>query len=71
MKPSSKEIAELINQIKREKIPVIFGSKMFSSPVMEQIAKETGIKYVNKLRDDDLPGKNFAKRTLLFGINGG
>ena len=66
--PSSKEIVELINQIKREKTPVIFGSEMFPSPVMEQIAKETGTKYVNKLRDDDLPGKISEKEHTYLGL---
>jgi len=55
--PSSKEIAELIDQIKKEKVPVIFGATMFPSPVMRQIAIESGAKYVDKLRDDSLPGK--------------
>jgi ABC-type Zn uptake system ZnuABC Zn-binding protein ZnuA len=38
-------------------VPAIFGSEVFPSPVLEQIGKETGVKYVDTLRDDDLPGK--------------
>ena len=30
---------------------------MFPSPVLEQIAAETGATYVDDLRDDDLPGE--------------
>ncbi len=54
--PTPKEVTELIEQIKREKIPAIFGSEVFPSPVLAQIAEETGTTYVDKLRDDDLPG---------------
>jgi len=55
--PSAKEIGALIQQLKQEKVPAIFGSEVFPSPILEQIAKETGVQYVDTLRDDDLPGK--------------
>ena len=55
--PSAKEIGALILQLKQEKVPAIFGSEVFPSPILEQIAKETGVQYVDTLRDDDLPGK--------------
>lgn len=55
--PSAKEVADLIVQIRNEKVPAVFGSEVFPSPVLEQIAKETNAKFVDKLRDDDLPGK--------------
>jgi ABC-type Zn uptake system ZnuABC Zn-binding protein ZnuA len=54
--PTPKEVADLIKQIKAEKVPAIFGSEVFPSPVLAQIAKETGTNYVDELRDDDLPG---------------
>ncbi len=54
--PSPKEVADLIDQIKREQVPAIFGSEVFPSPVLEQIGKESGAKYEASLRDDDLPG---------------
>ena len=54
--PTPKEVADLIVQIRREKVPAIFGSEVFPSPVLAQIGKETGVRYVDKLRDDDLPG---------------
>ena len=54
--PSAKEVADLINQVKREGVPAIFGSEVFPSPVLETIAAETGAQYVDDLRDDDLPG---------------
>jgi ABC-type Zn uptake system ZnuABC Zn-binding protein ZnuA len=55
--PTPREVAELIGQVKAEKVPAIFGSEVFPSPVLAQIGKEAGVKYVDVLRDDDLPGK--------------
>jgi ABC-type Zn uptake system ZnuABC Zn-binding protein ZnuA len=55
--PTPKEVAALIDQVKAEKVPAIFGSEVFPSPVLAQIGKETGVRYVDVLRDDDLPGK--------------
>jgi ABC-type Zn uptake system ZnuABC Zn-binding protein ZnuA len=55
--PSPKEVADLIDQVKASKVPAIFGSEVFPSPVLAQIGKEAGVKYVDVLRDDDLPGK--------------
>jgi ABC-type Zn uptake system ZnuABC Zn-binding protein ZnuA len=55
--PTPKEVAGLIDQVKRTKVPAIFGSEVFPSPVLKQIGKEAGVTYVDVLRDDDLPGK--------------
>jgi len=46
----------MINQIRAEHVPAIFGSEVFPSPVLHEIASETGAKYEASLRDDDLPG---------------
>ena len=54
--PSAREVARLINQVKEAEVPAIFGSEVFPSPVMEQIAREGGARFVDELRDDDLPG---------------
>ena len=54
--PTPKEVADLIKQIEKEKVPAIFGSEVFPSSVLAQIGKEAGVRYVEKLRDDDLPG---------------
>ncbi len=54
--PSPREVADLILQIRQESVPAIFGSEVFPSPILDQIAKETGAKYDDSLRDDDLPG---------------
>src|SRR5919199_6760727 len=55
--PSPREVAALVNQIRQEKVPAIFGSEVFPSPVLAQIGRETGVRYVDTLRDDDLPGR--------------
>jgi ABC-type Zn uptake system ZnuABC Zn-binding protein ZnuA len=55
--PQPKEIARLVDLIRARKVPVIFGSEVFPSKVLAQIAKETGARYEDTLRDDDLPGK--------------
>ena len=66
--PSPSEVAALIDQIRDQNVPAIFGSEVFASPVLEQIAEETGAVYVDDLRDDDLPGE--VGRTLLHGFDG-
>ena len=53
--PTPKEVTDLVKQIKAEEVPAIFGSEVFPSPVLRQLATESGVKYVDKLRDDDLP----------------
>ena len=55
--PTAQEVAGLIDQVRSEGLPAIFGSEVFPSPVLEQIAAETGATYVDDLRDDDLPGE--------------
>jgi manganese/iron transport system substrate-binding protein len=55
--PSPSDIAALIDQVKAKKVTAIFGSEVFPSPVLEQIGKETGVRYIDVLRDDDLPGE--------------
>ena len=54
--PSPREVARIIDQLRREKVPAIFGSEVFPSKVLEKIAAETGVRYVTTLRDDVLPG---------------
>lgn len=54
--PTASEIADLIDQVKAQGVPAIFGSEVFPSPVLAQIAKEANVEYVDDLRDDDLPG---------------
>jgi len=55
--PSAREVADLITQLRQQDVPAIFGSEVFPSPVLDQIAKEAGVRYIDTLRDDDLPGQ--------------
>ncbi|MCE2735033.1 MAG: metal ABC transporter substrate-binding protein [Ilumatobacteraceae bacterium] len=55
--PSTQDIARLIEQVKAENVKAVFGSEVFPSPVLEQIGKEAGVRYIDVLRDDDLLGK--------------
>jgi ABC-type Zn uptake system ZnuABC Zn-binding protein ZnuA len=66
--PSPREVARLIDQIRREKVPAIFGSEVFPSPVLEQIAREAKSRYIDKLRDDALPGKPGDPKHSYIGM---
>ena len=66
--PSAREIVEIIEQLKAEQAPAIFGSEVFPSPVLEQIARESGAAYVDDLRDDDLPGQPGDDNHSYFGL---
>jgi ABC-type Zn uptake system ZnuABC Zn-binding protein ZnuA len=55
--PTPKELAAIIDQVRNENVKAIFGSEVFPSPVLEQVGRETGARYVDVLRDDDLPGE--------------
>ena len=64
--PSPAEVARLVEQIKAEGVPVIFGSEVFPSAVLEAIGNEAGVRYEDSLRDDDLPGvPGEAQHSLL------
>jgi ABC-type Zn uptake system ZnuABC Zn-binding protein ZnuA len=66
--PTAQEVAGLIEQIRSEQVPAIFGSEVFPSPVLEQIAAEAGAEYVSDLRDDDLPGENGDPEHSYVGL---
>ena len=64
--PSPQEVARLIQQIRAEKVPAVFGSEVFPSPVLEQIARESGATFIDALRDDEPPGaQNSPDHTYL------
>lgn len=66
--PTPRDVAALIEQIRREKVPAIFGSEVFPSGILQQIARESGATYVDKLRDDDLPGSKGDPAHSYFGL---
>ncbi|HEX2042844.1 MAG TPA: metal ABC transporter substrate-binding protein [Acidimicrobiales bacterium] len=66
--PTPRDVGALIDQVRREGVPAIFGSEVFPSPVLEQIGRETGVRYVDVLRDDDLPGKTGDAEHSWLGL---
>ena len=80
--PTPAEVAGLIEQIRATGVPTIFGSEVFPSSVLEAIAAETGVRYEDSLRDDDLPGMpgepqhsllellRYNYRTMISGLGG-
>jgi manganese/iron transport system substrate-binding protein len=66
--PSAKDVADLIDQIREAEVPAIFGSEVFPSPVLEQIAEEAGAVYVDQLRDDAPPGELSSPEHTYVGM---
>lgn len=66
--PTPREVAALIEQVKTEKVPVIFGSEVFPSKVLAEIGGATGARYEATLRDDDLPGKPGEAQHSWLGL---
>lgn len=66
--PTPREVAALVEQVRREGVAAIFGSEVFPSPVLEQIGRETGLRYVDTLRDDDLPGRPGERGHSWLGL---
>ena len=66
--PSPQEVARLIDQIHAEGVPAVFGSEVFASSVLEQIAQEAGATYINQLRDDAPPGDPNAPEHTYLGM---
>jgi ABC-type Zn uptake system ZnuABC Zn-binding protein ZnuA len=58
----------VIRQLKQEKIPAVFGSEVFPSKVLHQIAREAGVQYIATLRDDDLPGTPGSPEHSYIGM---
>ncbi len=66
--PSPRDVTRVIQQLKTEKVPAIFGSEVFPSKVLDQIAQEAGVKFIATLRDDDLPGAPGAPEHTYIGM---
>ena len=66
--PSVREVARLIDQVRELGLPAIFGSEVFPSPVLEQVAKEGRARFIDRLRDDDLPGEPGDPRHSYLGL---
>ncbi len=66
--PTAKEVADLIDQVRTSGVAAIFGSEVFPSAVLESIGKEAGVRYVDVLRDDDLPGEPGDPEHSFLGL---
>lgn len=55
--PSAADVRAIIDQIRTEQVPAVFGSAEFPSDVLAAITAETGATYVGDLADDTLPGE--------------
>jgi zinc/manganese transport system substrate-binding protein len=64
--PSAKEVAELIRQIKREKVKAVFVENMSNPKLIEQLSKDAGATvgatlYSDALSASDKPGATYLK----------
>ncbi len=66
--PSARDVADIITQLRNENVPAIFGSEVFPSPILDQIGKEADVKFIDTLRDDDLPGQPGEATHSYFGL---
>jgi len=66
--PSARDVAQLIEQIREEEVPAVFGSEVFPSDVLEQVADETDAVYIDQLRDDAPPGDPNAPEHTYVGM---
>ena len=66
--PTAREVGDLIIQVRDSKVKAIFGSEVFPSPVLEQIGRETGVTYIDVLRDDDLLGEPGDAEHSFLGL---
>jgi ABC-type Zn uptake system ZnuABC Zn-binding protein ZnuA len=66
--PSPREVAALIDQVRANNLPAIFGSEVYPSKVLEVIGRETGAQYINSLRDDELPGQPGTPNHTYLGM---
>jgi len=66
--PSPREVAGLIDQIRVNDVPAIFGSEVYPSRVLEVIGRETGANYISSLRDDELPGNPGDPQHTYLGL---
>ena len=66
--PSAREVANLIDQLRDLGLGAVFGSEVFPSQVLAQVAAEAGAAYVDGLRDDNLPGSPGDPQHSYLGL---
>jgi zinc/manganese transport system substrate-binding protein len=63
--PSARDVARIISQIKRQKIPAVFLENISDPRLMQRIAKETGAKVGGTLYSDALTAANGPAPTYI------
>jgi zinc/manganese transport system substrate-binding protein len=63
--PSAKRVAELIRQIKREEVRAVFVENISDRKLLDQIARETGVKVGGTLYSDALSGPSGSAPTYI------
>lgn len=63
--PSAKDVANIIRQIREDKIPAVFLENITNAKMLEQIAKESGAKIGGTLYSDALSGPDGSAPTYL------
>jgi ABC-type Zn uptake system ZnuABC Zn-binding protein ZnuA len=66
--PSAGDVRRVVDQIRRAGVPVVFGSEVFPSAVLEMVAEETGVRFVGNLSDDALPGAPGSPEHSYIGM---
>lgn len=66
--PTPREVVRIIKQLRKERVPAVFGSEVFESKILQQIAKEANAVFIDELADDDLPGKRGDKNHTFIGM---
>ncbi len=66
--PSVREVAALVQQVRTENVTVLFGASEFPTPVLEAIARETGVTFNDSLADDVLPGTAGTPEHTYIGM---
>jgi ABC-type Zn uptake system ZnuABC Zn-binding protein ZnuA len=54
--PSASEMRTMVSQVVTADVPAFFGSEVFPTSVLEQVADQSGVRYEGNLSDDKLPG---------------
>ena len=57
-KPSASSVADIVNKIKAEKVPAVFAEASINPALVNQVAKEAGVKVVDDLYGDSLGPKD-------------
>jgi ABC-type Zn uptake system ZnuABC Zn-binding protein ZnuA len=66
--PSAADVRGLIDLLREEEVPALFGSEVFPSDVLDVIGEETGAEYVADLADDVLPGEPGDEQHSYLGL---